>query len=30
VDEAVPAAALDALRDTGLFQQVKTLEFEVD
>ena len=30
VDEAVPAAALDALRDTGLFNQVKALQFDVD
>jgi len=29
VDEAVPAHALDALRDTGLFRQVKTLHFNV-
>jgi D-3-phosphoglycerate dehydrogenase len=29
VDEPVPAAALDALRDTGLFQQVKPLVFDV-
>ena len=29
VDEPVPAKALQALDDTGLFQQIKTLTFEV-
>ena len=29
VDEAVPSAALQALHKTGLFQQVKALEFDV-
>ncbi|WP_417603863.1 phosphoglycerate dehydrogenase [Primorskyibacter flagellatus] len=29
VDEAVPAAVLDKLKSTGMFQQVKTLEFDV-
>ncbi len=29
VDEPVPAAAIDALCDTGLFQQVKPLTFDV-
>ena len=29
VDEPVPAAALEALRETGLFQQVKPLVFDV-
>ncbi|SFS20997.1 phosphoglycerate dehydrogenase [Yoonia litorea] len=29
VDEPVPAAALDALRETGLFRQVKPLKFNV-
>ena len=29
VDEAVPANALNALNDTGLFTQVKALEFDV-
>ncbi|EAR50515.1 D-3-phosphoglycerate dehydrogenase [Oceanicola granulosus HTCC2516] len=29
VDEEVPAKALDALKQTGMFRQVKTLQFEV-
>ncbi|TCS66235.1 phosphoglycerate dehydrogenase [Primorskyibacter sedentarius] len=29
VDDPVPAAVLDKLQSTGLFQQVKTLEFDV-
>lgn len=29
VDEAVPAAAIDALKATGLFQQVSSLSFDV-
>jgi D-3-phosphoglycerate dehydrogenase len=29
VDEPVPASALKALNDTGLFQQIKTLKFEI-
>ncbi len=29
VDEPVPPAALDALRNTGLFEQVRPLEFDV-
>ncbi len=29
VDDPVPGAALDALKDTGLFEQVRALQFEV-
>ena len=29
VDEPVPVSALKALNDTGLFQQIKTLKFEI-